>query len=157
MRRFAVPSAIARSACLSALLLTTACAGRGLTFATTTRPNDPNLLLSCARTVAADQGLGVVTQSSEQFELQAKSAVEAASEPSAAAPQGDQTYDVLTVKLSPAKRGFEMLVGSASYVLRSLRPAGADAAKNEWVGTSPSSRVALARDAVLTQCGNLGN
>ena len=43
------------------------------------------------------------------------------------------------------------------YVLRSLRPAGADAAKNEWVGTSPSSRVALARDAVLTQCGNLGN
>ena len=152
MRRFAVPSAIARSVCLSAVLVS-ACAGRSLTFATTTRPNDPNLLLSCARTVATDQGLGVVTQANGQLELQAKSAVEGPED----APSAPRTYDVLTVKLSPAKRGFEMLVGSASYVLRSLRPGGKDAANDEWAATSPSQRVALARDAVLTQCGNLGN
>jgi len=156
MRRFAVPAAIARCTCASVLVLATACAGRGLTFSTTTRPNDPNLLLSCARNVASEQGLGVVTERSGQFELEAKSPPEAPA-PSSSASAAAQTYDVLTVKLSPVKRGFEMLVGSASYALRSLRGATADAAKSEWVGTSPSSRVALARDAVLTQCGNLGN
>src|SRR4051794_33058858 len=72
-------------------------------------PPDPALLLSCARNIAADQGLAVISQP-ERLELQAKSAVETA-------PTSDRatvpSYDELTVKLSPAKEGFRMLVGSA--------------------------------------------
>ncbi|MBV9879976.1 MAG: hypothetical protein JO180_05735 [Gemmatirosa sp.] len=140
---------------LAAPLALAACAGHGLTLSTgSNAPPDPTLLLSCARAVAADRGLGVISQAPEQFELQARSAVESSV---AAAP----SYDVLTVKLSPAKRGFRMLVSSASYALHQLRgatgPGSSVAPKTEWIGTSPSSRVALARDAVLDQCGSVGN
>lgn len=153
MRRFAVPSAIARSTSAATLLLAaTACASGGITLSTNSKPRDPNLLLSCARTVASQQGLAIVPTSAPGYELQAKSPVEPTTIGSAAVP----SYDVLTVTLSPAKRGFAMLVGGASYVLRSLRGGASDAAKTEWVGTSPSARVGNAREAVLTQCGNLG-
>jgi hypothetical protein len=136
-----------------------ACA-HGISLTTgSSSPPDPALLMSCARSIATDQGLGVISQPPGQYEMQAKSVVETPTTPDrAAAP----SYDVLTVKLSPAKEGFRMLVGSASYVLRQLRGvttggSSAGGSKAEWVGTSPSTRVALARDAVLTKCGSLGN
>jgi hypothetical protein len=144
MRRLAVPSALARLAYVLPLILSAGCAGRGISLSTNNHPQDPALLLSCARAVATDQGLGVVTQSSDAFEIQAKSSVDT------------PTRDVLTVTLSPAKKGFQMLVGGASYVVRQLRGGTGDAVRSEWVGTSPSHRVAVARDAVLTQCGSLG-
>lgn len=143
----------ARAFTLGATLLgAAACNRNAMNLAVANHPANPALLMSCARTVATERGLADVTQSSET--LQAKSAVAAAGE------QGvTPTYDVLTVTLSPAKQGLRMLVGSTSFVLRQLRNGGVgtSAAKAEWVGTAPSSRVALARDAVLTQCGSLGN
>jgi hypothetical protein len=141
---------------LGAALLSAACSGHGLTLRPSARPADPALLLSCARNVAAERGLGEVTMSAEPMQLQAKSAVDVSA---AAERSTTPSYDVLTVQLSHAKQGVKMLVGGASYALRQLRGAsiGSSAAKTEWVGTQPSERVALARDAVLSQCGTLGN
>lgn len=152
MRRPAAAPAIARvtSACV-VVIASTACARGGITLSTNSKPQDPALLLSCARTVVAEQGLAISPSQGAGYELEAKTAV--APTTNGTAP----SYDVLTVKVAPAKRGFAMLVGGASYVLRTLRGASADASQQgEWVGTSPSPRVGEARDAVLTQCGNLG-
>lgn len=145
-----------RAFTLGASLLSAACAGHGLTFRPTARPADPALLLSCARNVASERGLGEITMSAEPMQLQAKSAVDVSAGAERAA---TPSYDVLTVQLSRAKQGVRMLVGGASYALRQLRGGsiGSSAAKTEWVGTPPSERVALARDAVLSQCGTLGN
>ena len=145
-----------RAFTLGAALLSAACAGHGISLGTSNRPTDPALLLSCARSVASERGLGEITQSPETMELQAKSAVDV----STPSERGTTpSYDVLTVKIAQAKQGLRMLVGSSSYALRQLRAGGVgtSAAKTEWVGTPPSERVALARDAVLSQCGTLGN
>jgi hypothetical protein len=145
-----------RAFTLGAALLSAACAGHGLNLRPSSRPTDPALLLSCARSVASERGLGEITQPAGSLELQAKSAVDASNSAEHAA---TPSYDVLTVKISQAQKGVRMLVGGASYVLRQLRGGGVgtSAAKTEWVGTQPSERVALVRDAVLTQCGTLGN
>jgi hypothetical protein len=135
-------------------LLTAACSRNGMQLAVSNKPADPSLLLSCARSVASERGLGEITQNSEAMELQAKSAVDVAASGGTA-----PSYDLLTVKLSPARKGLRMLVGSASYALRQLRSGGVGSAaqKSEWVSTSPSTRVALVRDAVLDQCGTIGD
>ena len=146
-----------RAFVFGASLLSAACAGHGLTLRPTARPSDPALLLSCARNVATERGLGEITMSAEPMELQAKSVVDVSA---GAERGGTPSYDVLTVQLSRgAKQGVRMLVGGASFALRQLRGGGigSSAAKTEWVGTQPSERVALARDAVLTQCGTLGS
>jgi hypothetical protein len=137
---------------VATLVATAACNRNGLNLAVSNHPTDPALLMSCARSVASDRGLPVISQSDGT--LQAKSVVATPGDESVA-----PSYDVLTVKLSPAKRGLSMLVGSASFALRQLRGGGVGtaAAKTEWVGTAPSTRVALARDAVLAQCGSLGS
>src|SRR5438067_290338 len=130
--------------------LASACAGHGITLGPAGHPTDPALLLSCARSVATERGLGDVTQPAGALELQAKSTITAPT----------PSYDLLTVKIAQEKKGdFRMLVGGASYALRQLRSSGVgtSSSKPEWVGTSPSERVALVRDAVLTQCGTLGN
>lgn len=141
---------------LALVVLPLGACSRAIALATgSSSPPNPDLVLSCARAVATDRGLGVISATSD--ELQAKSAVETN------ATSATPSYDVLTVKLSPAKQGFRMLVGSASYVLRQLRgatPQGGSSAggsKAEWVGTQPSTRVAMARDAVLNKCGSIGN
>ena len=145
----------ARAFTLGATLLSAACAGHGISLRSTSHATDPSLLLSCARSVASERGLGDITQPVGALELQAKSSVEMP------APETDGTpsYDVLTVKLSPWRSGFRMLVGSTSYALRQLRTAsvGTSVARSEWVGTQTSTRVALVRDAVLNQCGTIGN
>ena len=149
MRR---PSLLALA--LGVSLIGTACAGRGPNIGSRSRPTDPALLLSCARSVASERGLGEVTLSPESMELQAKSSV-AVSPTSARGPA--PSYDVLTVRISRAKQGLRMLVGGASYAMRQLRGGGGTStATPEWGGTQPWERVALVRDAVLDQCGTLG-
>jgi hypothetical protein len=146
-----------RALTLGTTLLTAACGGRALSLGAATRPVDRSLILSCVRSVASERGLGEITQSAETMELQAKSTVQMPDEERGGTP----TYDVLTVKLAQANKGMRMLVGSASFVLHQLRgnsgSVGTSAPKTEWVGSEPSTRVTLARDAVLTQCGSLGN
>ena len=143
----------ARAFTLGATLLSAACAGHGITLSTTSRPADPALLLSCARSVASEHGLAQITQSSAQLEARTPMAVQTSEE------RGSASYDVLTVKLSRAKEGLRMLVGSATYALRGLRAGGVGSStvKTEWVPLAPSEQVALARDAVLNKCGTLGN
>ena len=55
------------------LLLGAACSRNAMNLAVANRPADPTLLLSCVRSVAAERGLGEITQTSGT--LQAKSPV----------------------------------------------------------------------------------
>ena len=142
----------ARALVLAVTAVTGACSRNGLQLNVSSQPADPALLLSCARTVASQRGLGEITQSAE--ELQAKSAVDVPG-----ARGGAPSYDMLTVRLAPEKAGMRMVVGSSSFALRQLGAGGVGTAapKTEWVNTTPSTRVALVRDAVLDQCGTIGN
>ncbi len=142
----------ARAISAAALLLSTACAGGGLAFASSRRPVDATLLLSCAQNVAANDGLSDVRVTADRLEARSLS------DPTRRAGADAASYDALTVALAPTQRGPQLIVGGATYALRELRSGGVgtSAGRAAWERVAPSERVALARDAILAQCGALG-
>lgn len=163
--RRALPAAVALAALTSA-----GCrSGSILTFNPISDAMTAETLMGCVAEAATEAGLPVIERrtATEEPTLWARSASMA--EP---APRDGRRVDMLTVSFKKLGRGlrvvaqtFDLRPGARTDARSTSAPAAfvPMATRREpetngtlWSATSPSMRVAEARDAVLARCGTLG-